>query len=100
MISSPSVLERQIRMGTALGSAIVTDLASATSRPDGEMVADPILRGTSIERSASKVVLSNADLMTFDFLASSIIVTGQLQHDLLEREKEKVEWKRRLVAGG
>lgn len=52
--------------------------ARATSLPDGEMVADPTLRSTWIDTSASNVVLSNADLIIFPFLDSSIIVTVQL----------------------
>lgn len=48
--------------------------ARATSLPEGEMVADPTLRSTWIDTSASNVVLSKADLIVFPFLDSSIIL--------------------------
>jgi hypothetical protein len=52
--------------------------ARATSLPEGEIVADPTLRSTWIETSASNVVLSKADFIVFPFLDSSIILTAEL----------------------
>lgn len=58
----------------------ITHDAKATSRPDGEIVADPTFRSTCIDTSASNVVLSNADLIVFPFLESSIVSLLELSH--------------------
>lgn len=50
--------------------------AKATSRPEGEIVADPTFRSSKMEISLSKVVLSKADLIVLLFLDSSMIISG------------------------
>lgn len=45
-------------------------------------MAEPTFRSTYIDTSASKVVLSKADLIVFPFLVSSIIVADGLSHFL------------------
>lgn len=46
--------------------------ASATSRPEGEMVAEPTRPSTRKLPSASKLSLSKADLMIFPFRGGSV----------------------------
>jgi hypothetical protein len=45
--------------------------AKATSRPEGEMVADPTMPSTRIVTPSSKLSLSKADFIDFTFLGAS-----------------------------
>lgn len=71
MMSSPSRLQHASALCLAIWYHGTYD-ARATSRPEGEMVADPTPRVIRKVTSSSKVGLSKADLIVFDFFSSSI----------------------------
>lgn len=65
MMASPSGLYRVSSRASFLPEKPYTYDASATSRPDGEMDAEPTRPGTWIVMSRSNVSLSDALLMVF-----------------------------------
>ena len=70
---------------TTKEEAAVSHDARATSRPEGEMVADPTRPSTWIVPSASKLSLSKADFIDFTFLGASERRTkdsGMLRHKM------------------
>lgn len=58
-------------MGQAGSEGRVSHDAKATSRPEGEMVADPTRPSTWIVTSASKLSLSKADFIVLTFLVGA-----------------------------
>jgi len=72
MMARPSgLLFQHFSSGTRCRGGGHSHDASATSRPDGEMVAEPTSPSTWIVASASKLSLSYADLIDFPFFGGS-----------------------------